>query len=135
MFVQKVKSVEPTNRLFREVRERMTLPVSDLHSWKDGGICHPLLLRKIRRDPSLVWVKEQDREETHEFRLRQTEFKKHSTHQKEIQLCSWTYNSGPSLGWKLKFVSLLCIWWPWKAWTWVGSLRKRESGRRGAVLG
>lgn len=42
------------------------------------------LLRKIRRDPSLVWVKEQDREETHEFRLRQTEFKKHSTHQKEI---------------------------------------------------
>ena len=32
------------------------------------------LLRKIRRDSSLVRVKEQDREETHEFHLRHTEF-------------------------------------------------------------
>lgn len=81
--VQKVKSVGPTNRLFREVRERMTLRF--LICTVGRRLVFAIrLLGKIRRDPSLLWVKEQDNEETHEFHLRQTEFKKHSTHQKEI---------------------------------------------------
>ena len=42
------------------------------------------LLRKIRGDRSLVWMKEQGREENHEFHLRHTEFEKRSTHQKEM---------------------------------------------------
>lgn len=42
------------------------------------------LLGEIRRDPSLVQIKEQDREENHELHVRHTEFKKLSTHQKEM---------------------------------------------------
>ena len=66
-----------------EVRERMTLQFLIYTVGRMVVFAIPLL-RKIRRDPSLVRVKEQDREETHEFHLRHTEFKKHSTHQKEI---------------------------------------------------
>ena len=67
----------------REVRERMTLRF--LICTVGRRLVFAIrLLGKIRRDPSLLWVKEQDNEETHEFHLRQTEFKKHSTHQKEI---------------------------------------------------
>lgn len=47
-----VKAIGLGDRLEREVKEREIMkmtPVSNLHSWEDGGICHFLAKENMKR--------------------------------------------------------------------------------------